>query len=505
MKRKVTVKNMIGYASINFLGSGAQKIVQLYLMVFYTTLCDISVVQAGTIFTVTRFLDAILNPVMGFVSDNFGRTKLGKRFGRRKFFILIGVPLSMIVFPLMWTVGHSFAFYFAVNMVWEMLFTVIIVSAIALPAEMAQTAADKTKLVAAKSYFGTVANIVAAAIPAELFRRFGENEPKSFALVGIVYAAIIAVSLIVVYAFTFERDPKEVVYDDQAHGIGEILKKLVLDISSTLRVKSFRIHTIMMLLIGIYKNLAGSILTYYVICCMAIANAKSATGYVSAISTFVSLGTLTVFVALAYKYGGPKTFRVSASIVILGCIGYIGVMFMKGTDWLIPVFVVAQLINEIGKGGCDYIPVFQLPFMADIDEAVTGTRREGIFSGVNGAMSKISYGIESLIMTGGLAAFGYVSGKDVVQPQSAVIGVAILATALPMVILLVTFIVSTRLKLTKENHKLLVDEVNRVKAGGDKSQVTPEARKAIEDLTGFAYENCFGNNNVGYHSKTANA
>ena len=59
--------------------------------------------------------------------------------------------------------------------------------------------------------------------------------------------------------------------------------------------------------------------------------------------------------------------------------------------------------------------------------------------------------------------------------------------------------------MTKESHKLLVDEVNRVKAGGDRSAVTPEAKKAIEDLTGYAYENCFGNNNVGYHEKsTAN-
>ena len=30
-----------------------------------------------------------------------------------------------------------------------------------------------------------------------------------------------------------------------------------------------------------------------------------------------------------------------------------------------------------------------------------------------------------------------------------------------------------------------------------------EAKQAIEDLTGYDYEHCFGNNNVGYHEKSA--
>jgi oligogalacturonide transporter len=502
MKRKVTFLNMIGYASINFLGSGSQKLVQLYLTIFYTQLCDLSIVQAGLIFTVTRFLDAILNPIMGFVSDNFGRNALGKRFGRRKFFVLIGAPLSLVVYPALWLTGHSFIYYFTMNMIWEMIFTMIIVSAVALPAEMAQTAADKTKLVASKSYCGTLAQTIAAAVPAQLFAMYGENEPKSFMLTGIIYGAVLAVSLLVVYALTFERDPKDIVYNDDIHGVGHVIKKLGVDISSSVKVKSFRLHTIMMLTIGVYKNLAATVFTYYVLYCLSLT--KTATGYISAFSTLITFGALTVFIGLAYKYGGPKTFRMSAALVLIGCVGSFGLMFMKGSSLLIPALVVVQLFNEIGKGGVDYVPVFQLPFMADIDEAVTGTRREGILSGVNGAMSKVSYGIEQLLLTVVLAAFGFVKGTGA-QPQSAVIGIAIMAIAFPIILLGITWVVSTKLKLTKENHKILVDEVNRVKAGGDKADVTPEARNAIEELTGFEYENCFGNNDVLGEMKVANA
>ena len=43
-------------------------------------------------FSVASIIDAISNPLMGYISDNFGKTRLGKRFGRRRFFILLGIP-----------------------------------------------------------------------------------------------------------------------------------------------------------------------------------------------------------------------------------------------------------------------------------------------------------------------------------------------------------------------------------------------------------------------------
>jgi oligogalacturonide transporter len=42
-------------------------------------------------------LDAVVSPLMGFLTDNFGSTWLGKRFGRRKFFILLGIPCVQLL------------------------------------------------------------------------------------------------------------------------------------------------------------------------------------------------------------------------------------------------------------------------------------------------------------------------------------------------------------------------------------------------------------------------
>ena len=69
----------------------------------------------------------------------------------------------------------------------------------------------------------------------------------------------------------------------------------------------------------------------------------------------------------------------------------------------------------------------------------------------------------------------------------------------PIVLCVVIWLISRNLKLTKENHKLLVDEVHRIRNGGSMADVTPETRKAVEALTGWKYEQCFGHNNVIKH------
>jgi oligogalacturonide transporter len=37
------------------------------------------------------------------------------------------------------------------------------------------------------------------------------------------------------------------------------------------------------------------------------------------------------------------------------------------------------------------------------------------------------------------------------------------------------------------------------------SDVTPETKQVVEMLTGISYENCFGNNNIGYKCTDSDA
>lgn len=494
--RKVTWWNVLGYACVNFLGGGTQALSSAFLMLFYTMYCDIPAVQAGLIFTIARCIDAVGNPVMGYISDNFGRTRLGRKFGRRKFFILLGAPLVLITYPVLWTTGHSFEFYVVANIIYEMVFTMVMVPAPTLPAEMTQIASEKTKLVSAKQYCGTFASTIALLFPAFFFQQFGEGNLDAFFYTGLTYAIVVALSLLAVYFLTFERAPEDIHYTEELGSVHHVLMKLANDVFASMRIRAFRLHAGMMLFIGIYKNLAAGVFTYYVI--YALSLTKSATSIITSFATLVSFIALAIFITLCYRRGGPFAFKVVAVIVTLSLLGYyalfqgqVGMEESMVVVWL----TILAIINNVGKAGADYIPVFQLPFMADIDEAVTMERREGIFTGVNGLLSKVASAAEGFLLGVGLAAFGFEKGAGQ-QTALAIDGVLFMTIVVPILLCIVIYFISRNLKLTKESHKLLVDEVHRIKAGGSMDDVTPEAREAVEALTGWKYEKCFGHNDL---------
>lgn len=498
--KKLKLRNILGYASINFLGSGGQGLMSAWLMYFYTTLCGISPVKAGVIFGVAKLIDAVGNPILGFLSDDFGRTKFAHKYGRRKPFIVLGTIGMFFSFPLLWTQGHTFAYYFIVNFIYETSYTFIFVPGTVLPAEMTQDAAEKAKLIGGKQYCGTISSVIASFIALKLFLVYGKSSPKAFWYLGLIYGLIITVSMIFFLVNVFERDPKDIVYEDAAGSVLEVLKKLGIDVVSSMRNKSFRLHTVMWFVGSIFKNLAGGVFTYFGIFVISVSSVTVAS--INSASSVVSCIALFFYIILAYKIGGPKTFKIGSAVVFVSVAGYLMLVMMGHTSLTVVLFVIFAIIGIIGKTGVDYVPTYQMGFIADIDEAITSKRREGVYNGVNGLFGKIAASVEPLVLGVVLSAFGFVSGKHVkVQPHSAVVGISVVTIVVPVILLLITWVAATRFKLTKENHKLLVDEVNRVHAGGSKADATPEAKKAIEVLTGWKYEQCFGNNNVGYSSK----
>jgi len=143
--RAVTLGHQLAYGGGNLLGSGALAISGAWLLYFYTTFCGLTLLEASFIFSVASVIDAISNPVMGYLTDNFGNTWLGKRFGRRRFFVLIGAPL-MIFYPLLWVEGFGFWYYLATYVIFELIYTSVMVPYETLATEMTDDFAVRSKL-----------------------------------------------------------------------------------------------------------------------------------------------------------------------------------------------------------------------------------------------------------------------------------------------------------------------------------------------------------------------
>src|SRR3569832_267655 len=133
--RQVRLGHFVAYGSNDFLGAGAMSIITAWILFFYTTYCGLTAAEAGLIFVAARLLDAFFSPVIGYVSDHLHHTWIGKRFGRRRFFILLAIPL-LPSFALMWVNGQGFWYYLVTYVFFELVYVLVFFSYETLAAEM---------------------------------------------------------------------------------------------------------------------------------------------------------------------------------------------------------------------------------------------------------------------------------------------------------------------------------------------------------------------------------
>jgi oligogalacturonide transporter len=474
------------------LGSGAVAISGAWLIYFYTTFCNLSVVEASTIFSVASILDAISNPIMGYVSDNFYNTRIGRRFGRRRFFILIGIPL-VLLYPFMWVQGFGFWYYLITYALFELVYTSIMVPYETLAAEMTTDFAVRSKLTGSKALFGKAANFLAAFIPGQLFLLYSKDSPTPFLLTGIIYAVIMCAAMVALYVTSWERSVNEVVQERTAN-LWQSLRKLTVDMASTFHLKIFRKHLGMYLLGFGAEWLFAAAFTYFVI--FALGQDKHIVAYLNSFSSVMQLISTVLFIGICIKMGFAKPYRIALLVVSLSVVAYAALFFLGWSQQatMIALFCITAVFG-ISTGGVYYVPWTVYTFLADVDEVLTGRRREGIYAGAMTFAGKMTRSVVVFSMGWTLSQFGFLSGQAT-QPASAVYAIVGVFVVGVIGLALGGMYYSTQMKLDRENHAVLLKEIARIKAGGDISDVSPEARAIAEELTGWKYEQCWGNNSL---------
>ena len=159
--------------------------------------------------------------------------------------------------------------------------------------------------------------------------------------------------------------------------------------------------------------------------------------------------------------------------------------------WLI----IVGLIYQVGRATLEFTPWNVFPFIPDLDEIVTKQHREGIYAAVMTFVRKSTVAIATFVVGLVLQSGGYKEGQTVqsVATQDTIVSILIIGTG---GLILIAFCVALTFKLNRDTHDILVDEMNRLKEGGSKADVTPEAKEVVEELTGFKYEQVWNEDNA---------
>ena len=312
--RKIGLANYLAYGSGDFLGAGTTALTAAWLLYFYTTFCGLTPIEATFIFAAARVLDAVVSPLMGFLTDNFGTTWLGKRFGRRKFFILLGIP-CVFSYSLMWVGDMSFWYYLLTYLIFDIVYTMILVPYETLATEMTTNFAVRSKLTGYKAIFGKMANFLAAFIPGQFILIYGKESAQPFFYTGLTYGAILFIAVGLLYLSSWERDVKELrPLDLHKKSLGQTMLSLVRDMISTFHLRVFRKHLGMYLFGFGAEWLFASVFTYFVIFVLQYDPAMVAG--LNSLNSILQLFSTAIFIALCVKKGFSKPYILALGIVV---------------------------------------------------------------------------------------------------------------------------------------------------------------------------------------------
>jgi oligogalacturonide transporter len=486
--RRVGFGNFLAYGSNDFLGAGAMSIIGFWILFFYTTFCGLTAAQAGIIFVVARLLDAFFSPVIGYVSDHFHRTWLGRRFGRRRFFILLSIPL-LPSFALMWVDGQGFWYYLVTYCFFELVYAMEIIPYETLAAEMSPDFGTKAKFAGARILCGQVANIAAMWLPGVIIGYFGGRESAdTFLYLGVLFSVFFVFVALAVYLFTWERPRAQI----PAADLGPMkspftnLTQLFGDLAATLRIRAFRLHLGMYLGGYISQDILNGVLSYIIAFMFlgAVATASTLTTWMAVAQLF----SVAAAIWLVLRIHAAPAYRIALLLFAAALVG-IAALYAAGVaqlGWYLLVVVIAGL----GRGALNYIPWSIYNYMPDVDEIVTGRRREGAFAGVMTFVRKLMQSAAIFIVSQILDAAGLVPGVKMQPVEVIDVAVAIMLVG-GIGLMAFGFVVSLRFRLNSQTHAVLMQEIERFKSqsGG----APPAANRAVvEDLTGWRYEELWG-------------
>lgn len=95
---KIRFINYFSYGMNDFIGAGAFALTSAWLLYFYTTFCGLTPIEASSIFALARIVDAVASPTMGFITDNFHKTALGRKIWKKKILFISSNTFNYCIF-----------------------------------------------------------------------------------------------------------------------------------------------------------------------------------------------------------------------------------------------------------------------------------------------------------------------------------------------------------------------------------------------------------------------
>lgn len=507
---KSTVLPMMNYSCANITTSGAGYVISLYFMKFLTDVVGLDLKLAGLVTTVAVVWDAVSDPIMGVLTD---RTR--SKYGKHRRYILWGMPLFCLSFALLWN-GYgfngevqpmkAFIYYTIVYMLYKTAYTIIDIPHVAMLPELAPDYDLRVQYNSVGYIFNSFGMFPSFFLVMGVLSVFGFSTPQPGAEQPMLITGII---LAVIYGFflfnTFKRTREK-------PSLGLHVEKfdfrlLMREYSYVFKNKSFREYFFMSLCYNIATFFYSTTLIYYI---EYIAKLPKLYGLFTTIAGAFEAASFPLNYALTMKFGKKKCGSIVTPLMIAGFAVCLLMNPRPGNEgsfiWVV-ILMLTAVLYPFGKSGLGYVATNILPDVTDVDELITGRRREGVIGTFNTFIKKTVSGVMSSVVMFILGGFGLVYGKELErwelanpgqifqQSDEAILGVRICITFAPIVFSLISLFLLHRFKMNKKEHTLIRAAVATKHKYGSVA-LTAEQIDVMEKISGQKYEDTWlGSNN----------
>ncbi len=468
MKNRKELFSKMAYASGDIYGGGSFIIVGLLLLVYLTNVEGFSGTLAGSILFIGKAWDAITDPFMGQLSD---RTR--SRFGRRRIFFLLGsLPVFLSWVMLWYSFGITdttvkFLYYTLAYIFFSTAFTIVMVPYNAILSDMVRDYNRRSAFTGMRLGFSAAAAIFCATVPALITGAYADPK-QAYLVMGLTFGAVFAMCWLVVFLGTSENqiEPSPVVS--------------IKDWLFVLKNRSFRIYVTVFILFQMAIDTVMTLAVYFLTVSLQKEELFVPIMGSILITQLVFIG---IFSQVAQKTDKTTPAYISAGVWIAASIAI--AFFTNAT----PSYIVISTCSLIGVGsaGCNLFSWSALPDIADVDELITGRRREGLYSGASTFLRKLSGGLVVGVLGVALDVIGYskvaVSAGNISPTTDW--GIRILFCAIPFTFLIFALLFLRKYKLGRQEFIIMSTILNRYRAGETNISIEGEELRVCQQLTGL--------------------
>lgn len=443
---KIKMREKLSFAMANFGNIPIMTLINGYLLIFYTNICGLSPAACATLFLIARFLDAINDPLVGFIIDHLPTRKMG----HFRPTLILGTILCSVNFLLLWfgpmlSTSGKLAIAYVSYILLGVLFPVMDISLNSLLPVMTEDMKERNSLSTIKGLAYVIGALVIG-VAAPLILGDTSNKQGYINLVLIMTAVIFFFSIIGTMGVKERVKPQM----ENSYSVKELFK--------ILSQKPVYITFLAVLLYSVGSNIVNAANTYFYTYIFEDLTLASIITLITCVAVFPAT---MVIGNLIGRFGKKKMYAIG--LALAGLAPIIRLLDVRS----IPLLIVSVLIAGIGAGFAAPLNYGIQADNTDYIEVSMGIRAEGAVASLSSFVSKCAMGIGGAI-PGYLLQLAGFDSKAAVQNDDVINVIVLCVLILPAIVNVVAIVIFSKgYPITKEklNEQTYLLREKRSKAG----------------------------------------